>query len=55
MLAVIAFFLFAIAGILRLVGKHADIVTWLIVVGGLLVSAEAAWGWNRAGRTYRRG
>jgi hypothetical protein len=54
MLAIIAFILFAVAGILKLVGKHADWILWLVIVGGALVSAEVAWVWNRGGR-YRRG
>jgi hypothetical protein len=50
MLAVLAFCAFAIAGILRLVHAHGNLVTWLIIAGGLLVSAAVAWGW--AGPRY---
>ena len=55
MLAVLAFALFAIAGILKLVSAHVDLVIWLIIFGGLLVAGEVAWGWNRGGRSYRTG
>jgi hypothetical protein len=50
MLAVLAFIVFVIAGILKLVGKHADWLAWLLIIGGLLVSAAVAWGW--AGPRY---
>lgn len=49
MLAVIAFVLFAIAGILKLVGKHADWIMWLVIFGGLFVSANCAWGTHPGG------
>ena len=52
MLAILAFVAFVIAGLLRLIGSHESMVIGLIIVGGLLVSAEVAWGWNRGGR-YR--
>ena len=38
MLAILALVAFIIAGILRLVHAHQDLVTWLIIIGGLLVS-----------------
>jgi hypothetical protein len=53
LLALIAFFIFAAAGILKLVGKHADIVIWLIILGGLLVSLAVGWGWG--GAPWNRG
>lgn len=53
MLAVAAFVAFVIAGILHLVKLDPGAVTWLIIAGGLLVSAAVAWGW--AGPLYRRG
>jgi hypothetical protein len=45
MLAILAFISFAIAGILELVKTHVDAVIWLIIIGGLLICAEVAWGW----------
>lgn len=48
MLALIAFFIFAVAGILKLVGKHSELVIWLIILGGLLVCLSGGWGWDRA-------
>ena len=53
MLAIAAFIAFVIAAFKAATG-HASVLTWAIIVGGLLVSAEVAWGWNRTGR-YRRG
>jgi hypothetical protein len=54
MLAILAFAAFVIAAILKLAGHDAGAVQWLLVIGGLLVAAEVAWGWNRGGR-YGRG
>lgn len=39
MLAILALIAFVIAGILRLVHSHQDLITWLIIIGGLLVSS----------------
>ena len=50
MLAVLAFIVFVIAAILKLVGKHADWLIWLLIVGGALISAHGIWGW--AGPRY---
>jgi high-affinity Fe2+/Pb2+ permease len=52
MLAAIAVVLFIVAAILKLVGKHADWLLWLVIIGGALVSIEVAWflrrhGWYR--------
>jgi hypothetical protein len=47
MLAILAFLAFVIAAILKLVGKDAGAIQWLIIIGGLLVSAAVAWGWGR--------
>ena len=52
MLAVAGFVAFVIAAILQLVKSHVDLVIWLVIVGGLLVCAEVAWGWY--GRRYPR-
>lgn len=54
-LAVVAFVLFVIAGILKLVGKHSDWIQWLLIIGGMLVSANCAW-WGNHGdwRPWRR-
>jgi hypothetical protein len=54
MLAILGFVAFVIAAILHLVKHDAGAVLWLIIIGGALVCAEVAWGWNRSGR-YRRG
>jgi hypothetical protein len=53
-LAVAALVAFIIAAILELTKTHLDAVIWLIIAGGILLSAEAIWGWNRGGRSYRR-
>ena len=55
MLAVIAFVFFVIAGILHLVGKHADWILWLIIMGGACISAHGIWGWGfgPGGRWHR--
>lgn len=55
MLAILGFVLYVIAIILKLVDKHPDWILWLLLVGGALVAAEVAWGWGRAGHSYRRG
>jgi hypothetical protein len=47
MLAILGFIAFAIAAILELVKTHVDAVIWLIILGGLLVCADVAWGWYR--------
>jgi hypothetical protein len=51
-LAVLAFTAFVIAGVLELVKAHLDLVIWLVIVGGLLLAADMAWGWY--GRRYPR-
>jgi hypothetical protein len=53
MLAIAAFVAFVIAAFKAATG-HASPLIWFVIIGGLLVSAEVAWGWNRTGR-YRRG
>lgn len=45
-LAVLAFIAFALADLFKSVGQHADILQWLIIIGGLLGTAAliaAAW------------
>ena len=49
MIAVLGVALFIIAGILELVKQHLDLVLWLIIIGGILIGVEVAWGWNRGG------
>ena len=49
MFAILAFVAFVIAAFKAATG-HATPLLWCIIVGGLLVSAEVAWGWNRGGR-----
>lgn len=46
MLAILAFIVFVIAAILKLVGKDTNALQWLLIIGGLLVSAAVAWGWG---------
>jgi len=53
MLAVLGFILAAVGIILKLVDKHPDWITWLLLIGLALVCAEVAWGWHRSG--YYRG
>ena len=55
MLAILAFVSFVIAAFLKFAGGHQSAMLWAIIIGGLLVSAEVAWGWNRAGRYGPRG
>ena len=50
MLAILGFVAFVIAAFLKFDGHHQSPMLWAIIIGGLLVSAEVAWGWNRAGR-----
>jgi hypothetical protein len=50
MLAIIAFVAFIIAAVLNLVKIDPKIVLWLIIIGGILISAAVAWGW--AGPRY---
>jgi hypothetical protein len=45
MLAILGFIAFAIAAILELVKVHQNAIIWLVIIGGLLVSAAVAWGW----------
>lgn len=55
MLAVAAFVAFVVAAVLKLVGSHTDVIQWLLIIGGLLVSAAVAWGWGRPLYDSRRG
>jgi hypothetical protein len=54
MLAIFGFIAAIFAGFLEFLGGHGKAVIILLIVGLALVCAEVAWGWNRAGRTYRR-
>ena len=51
---ILAAIAFIIAAFLNFGGGHGKDVDWLVIVGGLFLCAEVAWGWNRTGR-YRRG
>jgi hypothetical protein len=53
MLAVLGVILEVIAAILKLVSKYPGAITWLIIIGAILIGAEVAWGWNRGGRYSR--
>jgi hypothetical protein len=54
MFAIFGFVAFVIAAFLHFTAGHASAVVWAIIIGGLLVAAEVAWGWNRGGRYGRR-
>jgi hypothetical protein len=55
-LAALAFIAFFIAGILKLVKQDAGAIQWLLIIGGLLVSAAFfAWGRGRAWMNGRAG
>ena len=54
MLAIIGLVLYVIAGILKLVNQHTDMLWWLVIIGGALVAIDVAWGWRRAGPGYYR-
>jgi hypothetical protein len=53
MIAIIGFILIVIAAVLKWIAKTGDPLAWLII-GSLLVAFEVAFGWYRAGHTYRR-
>jgi hypothetical protein len=54
MLAVAALIVFVIAAVLKLAGSHTNILQWLIIIGGILISAHAIWGWG-SGRYWGPG
>jgi hypothetical protein len=43
-----------IAGLLKLTSQHTDLITWLIILGGILIGLDVALIWRRGGY-YRRG
>ena len=46
MLAVLALIAFVIAALFKLLGKDPDTAQiWLIIIGGILVSAHCLWGY----------
>ena len=47
---VLAAIAFIIAAFLKFDGHHNSQMQWAIIIGGLLLCAEVAWGWNRSGR-----
>lgn len=53
MLAIAGFIAFVIAAILQLVGSHANIEIWLIIIGGALVCAHCV-AYGRAWYTSRQ-
>jgi hypothetical protein len=57
MLAILAIVAFVIAAILELVKVHLNDVVWLLILGGVLISAHAIWGWYgvRYGNRTRAG
>ena len=36
MLAIVGVFAFIIAGLLKFLGHHANVVSWLVIIGGIL-------------------
>jgi hypothetical protein len=50
--AIAAFAAFIIAGLVLFTGQHTHAFEWLMVIGGILVSAAVAWGW--AGSPLRK-
>jgi hypothetical protein len=54
MFAIVGIILLVIAAILNLLSKDPSVMTWLIIIGAILIGAEIAWGWNRGGRSYTR-
>jgi hypothetical protein len=47
LLAVAAFALGVVAAILKLVGKDAGALQWMLIIGLICVSAAVVWGWGR--------
>lgn len=45
-LSVIAFVIFVVAALFKLTGTHGDVLQWLIIIAGLVLSAAVAWGWG---------
>jgi hypothetical protein len=41
-----------IAGLLKLTSQHTDLITWLIILGAILIGLEVAW--LRRGSYYHR-
>lgn len=54
MFAVIAFICGVVAAILKLTNQHANLITWLLIIGLIAVAVEGLWGWHRSGY-YRHG
>lgn len=52
MIGIAGIIAFVIAAILKLTKSHGDAITWLIIIGGILVGVEATFGWYRGGRRY---
>lgn len=53
MLAIIGVVLAAIAGVLKLVNQHGDLVVWLIIIAVILIGIDVALSWRGVGY-YRR-
>ena len=50
MLAIAGIIAEVIAAFIKATHGNASIMTWLIIIGAILIGAEVAWGWNRGGR-----
>jgi hypothetical protein len=55
MLAALGAVLGVIAAILKLTGKYPNAITWLLIIGLILVCVDVAWGWRGRSGYYRRG
>lgn len=57
-LAVISFAVFVVAGLFKLTSQHESTIQWLLIIGGLVISAAVIWGSGRpwwSGRSGTRG
>jgi len=54
MAAAIGLILLIIAAFLKATAKDPSVMTWLIIVGAILVAVDVIWGWRRAGAGYYR-
>jgi len=53
MFAVVALICGIVAGILKLVNQHTDVIIWLLIIAAICLGIEAVWGWHRAGYYHR--
>lgn len=53
-MAFVGVVLLLIAAALKLTSQHTDLITWLIILAGILIGLDVALIWRRGGY-YRRG